>query len=71
MTVKTNPYDPSLLLTDDKMIAGALKDALNDPDPRVLPMVLNDVAKVKGLSVAELARGLTAINPPGSPHARG
>ena len=57
MTVKTEPFDPSLLLTDDKMIAGALEDALNDPDPRVLPVVLHDVAKVKGMSVADLAKG--------------
>ena len=29
----------------------------NDPDPRVLPVVLSDVAKIKGLSVADLAEG--------------
>ena len=27
----TKPYDPSLLLTDDTLIAGAIEDALNDP----------------------------------------
>ena len=53
----TKPYDPSLLLTDDTLIAGAIEDALNDPDPRVLPVVLSDVAKIKGLSVADLAEG--------------
>ena len=52
----TKPYDPSLLLTDDTLIAGAIEDALNDPDPRVLPVVLSDVAKIKGLSVADLAQ---------------
>ena len=53
----TKPYDPSLLLTDDTLITGAIEDALNDPDPRVLPVVLSDVAKMKGLSVADLAEG--------------
>ena len=53
----TKPYDPSLLLTDDTLIVGAIEDALNDPDPRVLPVVLSDVAKIKGLSVADLAEG--------------
>lgn len=46
-----------MLLTDDTLITGAIEDALNDPDPRVLPVVLSDVAKIKGLSVADLAEG--------------
>lgn len=55
MATEIKPFDPALLLTDQSIIAGALEDALNAPDPRMLPMVINDIARARGLSVAELA----------------
>lgn len=56
MTIKTKKFDPAVLLDNPKSIAHALSEAFNDPNPRVLPVVLRDVARARGMSVASLAK---------------
>lgn len=53
--MKTNSYDPALLLDSDAAITLAVEAAMNDDDPRVLPVILRHVAEARGLSVAALA----------------
>ncbi len=52
--MKTNPYDPSLLLQTEEDIVVYLNDAYADPDPEVFVIALGDVAKIRG--VAEVAK---------------
>ena len=51
---KTKPFDPATLLHTNNDLTNALNLALADPDPNVLMLTLNDIAKIKGVS--ELAR---------------
>jgi len=52
--MKTNPYDPSLLLQTEEDIVAYLNDAYADSDPEVFVIALGDVAKIRG--VAEVAK---------------
>lgn len=53
--LKLKSFDPASLLTDNGLVASAVEDAINDEDPRVLPITLRYVAQAKGVSMKELA----------------
>jgi probable addiction module antidote protein len=51
---KTYPYDPAEYLRDDADMAAYLEAALEDGDPRLITVVLGDIARARGM--AQLAR---------------
>ncbi len=56
---KTTVFDPGSLLQTDTDMLDAVSLAINDTDPNVLLITLNDIAKIKG--IANLAKD-TGLN---------
>ena len=59
MTIKTTPWDPTALLTDDASVIEYLEAAFEDGHPAVIAMSLGDIAKFKGMTHVAKEAGIT------------
>jgi len=55
---KTYPYDPAEYLRDGADMAAYLEAALEDGDPKLVAVVLGDIARAKGMAQLARATGL-------------
>jgi probable addiction module antidote protein len=62
MTINITSFDPAVLLHNDEDIKQAINTALSDSDPRILVLVLKDIAKIKGMTELAQKTGLNREN---------
>ncbi|MPV86898.1 addiction module antidote protein [Ostreibacterium oceani] len=58
MTIKTKKIDTSKLLDNEEIILIALNDAIDDGDAKYLMALLDDIAKVRGMTNLAKETGL-------------